>query len=507
MKARLERVSAAMTAAVGALCGIFALNDLAIGVFQDDGHYAILARALATGHGYHYTNLPGAPAATHFPPGYPLLLAPLWWIAPSFPGNVAVLKLLNVVLLAVAAVAIRAVARRLGGLSPLAASMLAMVSVATVPVLFLSGLLFSEIAFIAALCGVLLVAEPVVAHEDASWRRVLGVGVAIGALAMLRTVGVTLLPAVLAVLLWRRRWQASALVLAGACVFLVPWQLWSAAHARDVSSAIAGAYGAYGTWLTDAWRAGGAPFVRDVLLENLRGLRMLLMLFGLYDAPLWARAMATLALVTLVASGAWALRRRAPVTVLLFVPYVALLLLWPFPPDRFLWPLWPFTVMLAVAGARALSETSRPAAVRRGARVLAASLAVLLAVWHVRTWPGRSWEEMSRTNARVGRAAAGVVLALPADGLVASDQDAMVALYANRQAVPLVALTAEQHVRARSDEEVSRQIAGVLDAYHPRWVLVVQRESLRGATLLQKAGRLHLMGADPSGVIVYDVLR
>ena len=47
------------------------------------------ARALAQGAGYHYTNLPGAPAATHFPPGYPLMLAPLWWVAPTFPANVA----------------------------------------------------------------------------------------------------------------------------------------------------------------------------------------------------------------------------------------------------------------------------------------------------------------------------------------------------------------------------------------------------------------------------------
>jgi hypothetical protein len=107
----------------------------------------------------------------------------------------------------------------------------------------------------------------------------------------------------------------------------------------------------------------------------------------------------------------------------------------------------------------------------------------------------------------MGIAAAGVAAALPADGLVASDQDAMVHLYAGRLAVPLLALTAEQHVRRRSDDEVAAQLAGVLDAYHPRWVVVGERESLRAALQLARRGRLKLKGADPSNVLVYDVVR
>jgi hypothetical protein len=107
----------------------------------------------------------------------------------------------------------------------------------------------------------------------------------------------------------------------------------------------------------------------------------------------------------------------------------------------------------------------------------------------------------------MGIAAASVAAALPADGLVASDQDAMVHLYAGRLAVPLLALTAEQHVRRRSDDEVAAQLAGVLDAYHPRWVVVGERESLRAAVQLARRGRLKLKGADPSNVLVYDVVR
>lgn len=504
----LERRTLIATVAIALLLGFFAMNDVPIGVFQDDGHYLILARALVQGDGYHYVNLPGAPAATHFPPGYPLLLAPFVWMAPRFPASVAWLKLINVALLPLVVIAIRAFARRVGGLSVLPASALAIVSVATVPVLFLSGLLFSEIAFIAALCGVLIIAEQLAARTGAAnYRAALAVGLAIGALSLLRTVGVTVLPAALAVLCLRRRWTDAALVLAGALVLLLPWQWWSSAHARAVPAAVAGAYGAYGTWLLDAWREGGAAFARGVFVENVRGMRMAMMLFGLYDAPVWVRTLAFTGLTTLANAGAVHLWPRAQVSVLLLVPYGALLLVWPFPPDRFLWPLWPVVLVFLVAGTTSLGAASSPAGVRRTVRVVGAALGACLVVWHIRSWPGRSWEDLARANARVGLAAAAVAVGLPSDGLVASDQDAMVYLYANRQAVPLIALTAIQHVRPRTDAEVAAQIAGVLDAYHPRWVLVVQRESLRGAQLLGKQGRLTLRGADAAGVLVYDVVR
>ncbi|MBI5601020.1 MAG: hypothetical protein HY944_05600 [Gemmatimonadetes bacterium] len=528
----LQRRTALATAAIAVLLGFFAMTDVPIGIFQDDGHYAILARAIANGDGYRYTNLPGAPAATHFPPGYPLLLALLWRVAPQFPANVAFLKLINVMLLPIAALAVRELARRVGGLSVVVSSVVAVISVATVPVLFLNGLLFSETAFLIALCGVLIMAdrfvvqtnmptltaaseaapEPAgVAAADAApapaWRTAVLLGLAIGALSLLRTVGVTLLPAVVATLLWRRRGRDAALVVAGSLIFLLPWQWWTSAHAHDVPSAVAGAYGAYGPWIADAWRAGGFDFAVAVAAENLRGMRLVLMLFGLYEAPMLLQGVAGMALLVLAGAGAVRCWPRATVSVFVFVPYGLLLLLWPFPPDRFLWPLWPLALVFLFVGVSHLgAPTARPA-MRLAVRVTAVLLAAGFATWHARSWRDRSWESGERTNARMGIAAAGVAAALPADGLVASDQDAMVHLYAGRPAVPLLALTAEQHVRRRTDAEVAAQLAGVLDAYHPRWVVVGERESLRAAVQLARTGRLKLKGADPSNVLVYDVVR
>ncbi|MBA4072180.1 MAG: hypothetical protein C0497_10145 [Gemmatimonas sp.] len=504
----LDRRTALATAAIAVLLGFFAMNDVPIGIFQDDGHYAILARAIASGDGYRYTNLPGSPAATHFPPGYPLLLALLWRVVPQFPANVALLKLINVALLPLAALAVRELARRAGGLSVVVSSVVAVISVATVPVLFLNGLLFSETAFIIALCGVLIMADRFVARSDATtWRAAALLGLTIGALALLRTVGVTLLPAVLAILLWRRRWRDAAVVLAGALVFLLPWQLWTSAHGREVPFAIAGGYGAYGPWIADAWRAGGASFALDVAAENVKGMRLLLMLFGLFQAPAVVQGAAVATLLVLAGAGAWRCWPRASVTVLVFIPYGLLLLLWPFPPDRFLWPLWPTVLIFLVVGVAHLGAPTSQPAVRTTARLAAVLLAAGFVTWHAGSWRNRSWESIEQSNARIGIAAASVAAALPLDGLVASDRDAMVHLYTGRLVVPLLALTAEQHVRRRSDAEVAAQLAGVLDAYHPRWVVVGERESLRAAVQLARSGRLKLRGADPSNVLVYDVVR
>ena len=86
-----------------------------VGVWHDDGVYALLGRAIATGQGFHYTQFPGAPAATHYPPLYPLLLAAVWRLAPSFPDNISAFLALNAMLVGVAALgAYRFTRQRLG---------------------------------------------------------------------------------------------------------------------------------------------------------------------------------------------------------------------------------------------------------------------------------------------------------------------------------------------------------------------------------------------------------
>ena len=74
------------------LWGGLRFNHIQVGTFFDDAHYIVLAESLSSGQGYRLINYPYAPVEPAFPPGWPLLLAPLVWL---FPDNFTVLKLLT----------------------------------------------------------------------------------------------------------------------------------------------------------------------------------------------------------------------------------------------------------------------------------------------------------------------------------------------------------------------------------------------------------------------------
>ena len=87
------------------------------GVWHDDGVYVLLSRALANGEGLRYTGVPGAFLAPKFPPLFPLVLAPVWIVSPSFPENAAFFGAVNLLFLAVFGGLMMAYLRRRLGLS------------------------------------------------------------------------------------------------------------------------------------------------------------------------------------------------------------------------------------------------------------------------------------------------------------------------------------------------------------------------------------------------------
>ena len=89
------RLGLFLVGALAVAAGVAAIDLRPVGVLHDDAMYVILARSLATGQGFRYLNLPGSPPATHFPPGYPALLAVISWFTPSFPANIAAFKLVK----------------------------------------------------------------------------------------------------------------------------------------------------------------------------------------------------------------------------------------------------------------------------------------------------------------------------------------------------------------------------------------------------------------------------
>jgi hypothetical protein len=80
---------------ISALLGFLRFDSLQLGTSYDDAHYIILAESLSSGEGYQLINFPRPQIERAFPPGWPILLAPLTFL---FPANYTVFKLLSLAL-------------------------------------------------------------------------------------------------------------------------------------------------------------------------------------------------------------------------------------------------------------------------------------------------------------------------------------------------------------------------------------------------------------------------
>lgn len=92
---RFSKFILALFLFISAGLGLLRFNSLQLGASYDDAHYIILAESLSSGQGYQLINFPNPQIERAFPPGWPILLAPLTFF---FPGNYAVLKLFSLML-------------------------------------------------------------------------------------------------------------------------------------------------------------------------------------------------------------------------------------------------------------------------------------------------------------------------------------------------------------------------------------------------------------------------
>ncbi len=503
---------ALVTVTVALGLGVLAMNPLPIGAFHDDARYLLLARSIADGTGYHFVFVPGSPAGTHFPPAFPLLLAALWKVAPAFPASETLFKLLNAVMLPVAAFAAFIFARDRAGLAPWTATAVALAFAGSVPILFLDGVLFSEPFFIAGLLGALIVAERVIMQRGTAsdsavppdWLA-FAAGLAIGGVTMIRTLGIALGVGLAIALLLRRQWRQFAFAMAGTGALVIPWQLWTMQHGGEVPAILAGDLGTYGAWVGAALHSEGDGFIARVAIENVKGFSILMELFDVNGAM---RAVVAIPLVIALAVGTARLVNRTPVSVASTATYLLVVLIWPGTPDRFLWPVWPLLLTGVACGASEIvkwSTASTPRRVARGAMLAALGVCALLFVlFNVGMYGSRDWEGPTRANAKIAIAESETAARLPA-GLVASQFDAMVSLYTGRPTIPLLPLMAANYLRPRTPREAADQLLTVIDAYHPSFLLVGSSEAFDAARLLAHADRprIRFNSISPSGVLLY----
>lgn len=506
VRQRIERLIPFVLMIAVLVAAILSITPWPVGGYEDDAIYTLLAKALATGDGYRMINLPGSPHATHYPPGYPLMLSLLWRVWPVFPDNVVVFKFANAVLLAISAGGVYWFARARLGWSALSAAGVAAAGTASITMLHLAGLVLSEPLFVCLLFAGLLATEQCV--DSGSIRTAVTAGVLLGALTMVRTVGVVAIGAAVLVLLVNRRLRAAAVVVALSALFLVPWQLWVGAHQGEIAPILTGKYGAYSSWLADGYREGGLGFAKDVAIQNLASTGNSMSYTVMPVFVWWARVLALVALVPMVIGGLVAMAKRAPVLVSFFALYLVLITAWPFNPYRFLLAMWPIIVLGVWSAARALWRWRAGSAGFKVVRVVALGAVAFLVAGHAAyNWRGYDEQSWVINQRRAGESAKPLVewvarYTRPED-VLSTEHDVVVYLYTGRRGVPTSTFLASQRVKPFGPEEDARWMETMVRTFQPRYLITGWPPHVTAADSLtaRAAPVLRRLGSIPSHVV------
>ncbi|MFI5249916.1 MAG: hypothetical protein ACHQTF_08095 [Gemmatimonadales bacterium] len=471
--------AAAATVGLVTLCVAMAVaRPYVIGAFHDDAIYVILGRALASGAGYRYLHLPGTPHATHYPPGYPALLALLWRVAPQFPDNVLLFERANACLLGVAAALGYTLVRRSTRLTAPWAGAVAILGTATIPSLALATVILSESLFLAVLLGALVASEVIVAAGNRDpvdrWTAPAPAiaGLLCGAVGLVRTVGIVVVPAAVAVCLIRRRPRAALVVGVIATAMILPWQLWVWRHSGELAPVLQGEYGSYSGWLTGALGRHGLGFAFRTAQQNVSDIVTMLAIQFAPQLPLIVKMVAIAASAALTVAGLARMARTAPVTAAFAVLYAGEVVFWPFPPFRFVWAVWFLVVLVMVSGAIAFWEwrpragTAAGLATMRVARAAALLGALIVGAgvgrYNVLGFRGHWWNTMQESLSVKMNVPLAWLASHPAlRGVVASDQEPAIFLYAGRTGVPCNSFTPDEYIYPR-DTAHDRAVLGLV---------------------------------------------
>jgi hypothetical protein len=314
------------------------------GVYHDDGIYVSTAKALAEGQGYRLINLPDTPAQTKYPPMYSIFLALIWMICPTFPDNLVLMQWFTLSCGGAFAGLAYIYLVRFGYVSRGVAAASAVITISATQFLYFSTLVLSDIPFALVTTVVLWRLEKQEEGFFGSKKTQFLLGGLLSLPFLTRTIGILFLPLAFYRMLARRRPIAWSMV--GCALFLLPWFLWIMSVFRWNSTGSTSMYYTdYLTW----WYTYLKPAFIYVPLWNLlyvalgsANIGVVLFNTNLFS-PVWA-----LPFVALLGLVIWGFvvtdMLKGRILPIFLAGYLLILLVWPWPPGRFLIPILPFLV-------------------------------------------------------------------------------------------------------------------------------------------------------------------
>jgi hypothetical protein len=234
-------------------------------------------------------------------------------------------------------------------------------------------------------------------------------------------------------------------------------------------------------------------------------------------APLggWFRFFLGVPALALVVAGFGPLLRRAPALGWTLLAYAAIVVVWPYGPDRFVWTVWPFLAIAFLAGAELVASRARiaaPAVAAAGRWCVAVTVLVVVASYGF--YQVRGYVRGDVTRLQQGISATMTELlpwvreATAMDAVVAGEDEALLWLYAGRRAVPSYVW----RYRGRGDESLGPDsLRAWLDRAQVSYVLLSGPGSDAAPTISALLGRypgyLHVAREWPGGPMAFAVDR
>jgi hypothetical protein len=309
-------------------------NKEILGLFHDDGIYAVTAKSLAEGNGYRIVSLPGTPPQTKYPFLYSYLLSWVWAVDGDFPGNIPLLKAVNTVVLVGLFIVAVFFFRRNFPENSLAAVAFALLLCMNPVIFTLTDYVLSDLLLVlfALVALTLSSSNPPFRQANRHWP-VLAIAVGLGGLT--RSAAAPLAVAGLVHSAIRRNLREALWFAVGVGVVVLPWLLWVAfASAGSAAGSLFDYYFAYD------FAGGGADWSFDrqwlVIVGNAR------YLYASLDLVFLLPLLPGFAPVVFFFSVIGACRSLRGTQIFLwsfFLCGLALLLVWPFHPNRYTAPL------------------------------------------------------------------------------------------------------------------------------------------------------------------------
>jgi hypothetical protein len=341
-----------LAAIVGLLLGAAAFwgaNKQALGLFHDDGIYAVVGKSLSQGDGYRIISLPTAPPQTKYTFLFSYLLSWIWSLNASFPQNILALKSVNIVILVAIFLVGTAFYLRFSE-SKLTALVFAVI-VCTNPLVFtftdyvISDLLFVLLALVAlALCS-----SGASSRVTAVNLSLLATVIGLACLTRLAAAPLVLMGIIYA--FTERRWRGVAQFGSIVALIIAPWFIWSARSSVPSGDSLFAYYAAYDFGVAPV--TGVEAWMKQEFTIISGNARYLVSTFQLlYLTPLLPGLVLFLAGLTIV--GMVKSSRRDNLTLWsFFLSSLGLLLVFPFHPGRYVAPLVPLLVLFLFRGAKA----------------------------------------------------------------------------------------------------------------------------------------------------------